>query len=183
MKKFIAIAIAVLTVCSFTTVAFAESTTTLTTTVPDAEYTLNIPADQTITYGAEETNIGNVTVTNSKGFAVGKNLEVTVTYDSFKCGDVATTIPFKLIKEKEGLYNWSSIEVLTGGSFVFEGQDDDTVTEKAIDEFSYTTSANTYYEDAEVDYINLKITSTDWGKALAGDYTATITFTAEVVAA
>ena len=44
MKKLIAIVLAALTVLSFSTVAFAADTTTLTTTVPDATYTLNIPA-------------------------------------------------------------------------------------------------------------------------------------------
>jgi len=115
MKKFIAIAIAVLTVFSFTTVAFAESTTTLTTTVPDAEYTLNIPADQEIEYNATRTNIGLVTVTNSAGFADGKNLCVTVTYDAFKNNENETTIPFilnKIIPEPNGFsivdsaFNW-----------------------------------------------------------------------------
>ena len=82
MKKFIAIVLAVLTVLSFSTVAFAEgNTTTLTTTVPDATYTLNIPADQQITFGATSTDIGTVTVTNSSGFAAGKDLHVTITYD------------------------------------------------------------------------------------------------------
>ena len=33
----------------------------------------------------------------------------------------------------------------------------------------------------EMTDLELKVESVDWGKALAGDYTATITFTAEVV--
>ena len=74
MKKLLAVVLAMLTVFSFGTVAFAANTTTLTTTVPDAEYTLNIPADQEIPFGATSTDIGNVTVTNASGFAVGKNL-------------------------------------------------------------------------------------------------------------
>ena len=35
---------------------------------------------------------------------------------------------------------------------------------------------------ANITAINLLVDSDDWGKALAGEYTATITFTAEVVA-
>ena len=81
MKKFIAIALAVLTVLSFSTVAFAADTTTLTTTVPDATYTLNIPADQEIAFGTIDTDIGSMTVTNSSGFAEGKNLQVSLTFD------------------------------------------------------------------------------------------------------
>ena len=33
-----------------------------------------------------------------------------------------------------------------------------------------------------LDHISVAVNSSDWGKALAGEYTATITFTAEVVA-
>ena len=97
MKKIFAILLAVTLLASMATVvSAAESTTTLSTTVPAASYTLNIPADQTIEFGATETNIGNVTVTNSAGFAEGKNLSVTVTYDEFTSAGLSTTIPFSL---------------------------------------------------------------------------------------
>ena len=61
MKKFFAIALAVAMFASMATVASAaENTTTLTTTVPAATYTLNIPANQEIPFGATQTNIGSV---------------------------------------------------------------------------------------------------------------------------
>lgn len=173
MKKFIAIAIAVLTVFSFTTVAFAESTTTLTTTVPDAEYTLNIPADQEIPYGAESTNIGSISVTNASGFAEEKNLKVTLTFDDFKCEEASTTIPFYI--QMQGT-NVVLGDKNSGDFLTFVGQADGTTSEYAIeykDSTQFYSASKTY----------LKINSTDWGKALAGEYTATITFTAEVVAA
>ena len=173
MKKFIAIAIAVLTVFSFTTVAFAESTTTLTTTVPDAEYTLNIPADQEIPFGATSTDIGNVTATNSKYFAVGKNLKITVTYDDFTCADASTTIPISIIM-KGNMASIQDVEIASGDILYFKGKTDGTLSERPF---------ATLEQMHEFTNMILNVKSTDWGKALAGDYTATITFTAEVVAA
>ena len=97
MKKIFAILLAVTMLASMATVASAaESTTTLTTTVPAASYTLNIPADQKIEFGATETDIGNITVTNSNGFAWGKNLKVTLSWEDFKSDGVASTIPFHI---------------------------------------------------------------------------------------
>lgn len=173
MKKFIAIAIAVLTVFSFTTVAFAESTTTLTTTVPDAEYTLNIPADQKIDFGAESTDIGSISVTNSSGFAVGKNLKVAISYDDFTCEDVNTKIPFTITLACVGTAT-ETINVNSGDDIIFDGKDDGSVNQYIpLNTINFAPAKNTL----------IKINSTDWGKALAGNYTATITFTAEVVAA
>ena len=96
MKKFFAILLAVTMLASMATVVSAESTTTLTTTVPAASYTLNIPADQEIVFGATATDIGVVTVTNSNGFAWGKHLKVTLSWEDFKSEGVASTIPFSI---------------------------------------------------------------------------------------
>ena len=96
MKKIISLILVLVTALSMHTMAFAESTTTLTTTVPDATYTLNVPANQKIDFGKTEVNIGNVTVSDSNGFAVGKNLKVTITYDAFTSTSVNTTIPFEI---------------------------------------------------------------------------------------
>lgn len=169
MKKVISFVLAVMLLASMVPTVFAANatpgTTTLTTTVPDAEYTLNIPADQEITFGATSTEIGNVTVTNAKNFASGKNVEVTVTYDAFKSESVSTTIPFTL-KYDSGHVN-SPFDKPSGESFVFSGKSDGTVEEKA--------NLNS------VKALIVAVSSANWGKALAGDYTATITFTAEVV--
>ena len=96
MKKLTTLVLALALAASLAVPAFAANTTTLTTTVPAATYTLNIPADQEIPYGAISTNIGNVTVTDSASFAEGKNLEVTVKKDSFKSDTTNTTIAFTL---------------------------------------------------------------------------------------
>ena len=177
MKKFFAILLAVTMLASMATVASAaESTTTLTTTVPAATYTLNIPANQEIEFGATNTDIGNVTVTNASGFAVGKNLEVTASYSSFKSDGVVTEIPYSLqLKCSSKTEQWVS-----GNSKTFEGKADGTVS-KTTYIMVPPSGAGTAYSPSPVSAIQLIIDSEDWGKALAGEYTATITFTAEVV--
>lgn len=167
MKKIVSLLLAVLMLVPFSTMAFAENTTTLTTVVPGATYTLNIPADQTIDYGATEAHIGNITVTDSSGFAIGKNLYVTVTYDDFTCPNTSTTIPF-VVSQHRASPNVSTIyeEIISGSTIEFLGKEDGTVIEKTYEGYSEGTFIN--------------ISSEDWGKAEPGTYTATITFTAEV---
>lgn len=177
MKKLFAILLAVTMLASMATVvSAAENTTTLTTTVPAATYTLNIPADQEIEFGATNTEIGNVTVTNAKGFAVGKNLQVTANYDSFKADGIVTEIPYVLkLKCSTKTEQWSS-----GGSKIFEGNADGTVDQKTFIMVP-PSGAGTAYSPSPVSAIQLVINSEDWGKALGGVYTSTITFTCEVV--
>ena len=166
MKKVIAFVLAMTMVFSMAVVASAESTTTLTTTVPAATYTLNIPADAVVPFGQEFTTLGNITVTDGSGFASGKNVEVAVTYDAFKADspDISTTIPFTFAttgtdaKVDSGSSRWSS-----GATFSFPGKSDGSIAEKRFNA------------------VGIYVYSKDWGKALAGNYTATITFTAKVV--
>ena len=165
MKKIIAFLMVIAMMIPMATVASA-STTTLTTTVPAAEYTLIIPEDTTVEFGTLFTQLNPmVTVSNAKGFANGKNLAVTVNYDAFKCEGVSTTIPFKLTPNSDsGSRAWDS-----GTSIIFEGKTDGTVA----------TTAK--WGTLGLPYIGVKVLSDDWGKALAGTYTAVLTFTSEVV--
>lgn len=172
MKKTMASLICVLMLVPFATMAFAENVTTLTTTIPGAAYTLNIPADQTIDYGATETKIGDLTVTNSSGFAVDKNLHVTATYDDFACPNTETTIPF-VLGYALGVHK---TEMVSGSIFEFYGKEDGCVRETAK---FYRYDGMPFDEDP--DYYYIGIASECWGKAEPGIYTATINFTAEVV--
>ena len=181
MKKIVSIILVLVTVLSMSTMAFADGTTTLTTTVPAATYTLNIPADQTIAFGATSTEIGNVTVSNSAGFAEGKNLKVTTTYSEFTSEDVSTSIPF-VVKTKHPVINPSDesklfCELVSGNAITFLGQEDTTVKEAG---YNYNDSKFEFREKP-ISGLYLFIDSSAWGKALGGDYTATITFTSEVV--
>ena len=183
MKKLLATLLTMGMVFSCSTVAFATNETVLTTTVPGATYTLNIPANQEIPFGATSTDIGNVTVTDSSGFALGKNLEVTITYDAFKAKDASTTIPYYLsiygtYETMNSPSGWSpiSIEKESGSFLTFRGQGNGTCSAY----FDLATSAGTE-ADNDTKAIVLNAKSSDWGKALAVEYSSTITFTAEVV--
>ena len=169
MKKIFAILLAVTLLASMATVvSAAESTTTLSTTVPAASYTLNIPADQTIEFGATETNIGNVTVTNSAGFAEGKNLSVTVTYDEFTSAGLSTTIPFSLEMSAPSSYGTTERPLASGSSMIFKGTAAGTVKEKTT--IRVTVGNMGAQSDEPITGILLNIDSADWGKALGGEY-------------
>ena len=177
MKKLIAIVLAIMILASMATIVSAANTTTLTTTVPAATYTLNIPADQEIPFGAKSTSIGELTVSDAVGFAVGKSLRITLTYSDFTCADVSTTIPMKInaihkAVEGSGSSGTNAVDISSGDSLLFRGTSSGEVAVPRI-------VTNGYYD---LSHLVVKIDSEDWGKALAGEYTTTITFTAEVVA-
>lgn len=183
MKRFFAILLAVMLVASMATVASAaENTTTLTTTVPAATYTLNIPADQEIPFGATSTQIGNITVTQSTGFAVGKNLNVTFAYGEFTSEKVSTKIPYTIKgwhkTDDKTNPQWYSDGLPSGTTLTYLGTSSGSVNEQTQLEIQV-------YSDRGIRTVNkgfsIEIRSDDWGKALAGEYTSTITFTAEVV--
>lgn len=169
MKKLFAILLTVAMLASMATVASAASTTTLTTTVPAASYTLNIPADQEINFGDTYADIGELTVSNASGFAEGKNLKVTISYSDFACEDVSTTIPMRVHANYENLFGNGTL-ISSGDALAFKGHSNGTVL------------PNRDNDGNNLNYLAVAVSSTDWGKALAGEYTATITFIAEVVA-
>lgn len=180
MKKLSALLLALALLMSAVPTAFAANTTpnttTLTTTVPSATYVLNIPADQTVTFGEIKTYIGNVTVTDSENFANGKNVDVTVEYAPFvaEAAEISTTIPYKLYQATDtdsGNSGHYTTELASGRKMTFKGKVDGTVDEKTI-----------FGVKSTMESLLVVIQSSDWGKALAGDYKSTITFTSEVVA-
>lgn len=170
MKKLIAILLTSILFLSVSVNVFADGTTTLTTTVPAATYTLNIPADQEIAFGASQSRIGYITVTDSNGFAKGKDIQVTITYEPFSSDTVTTTIPYSLSISENNSY----LTLQSGESIYFKGLDTGKVSEKPV----ASQNGNGSYELGGLDVI---ISSTSWGKALAGEYSSTITFTSEVV--
>lgn len=178
MKKLSALFLTLVLLMSAVPVAFAENaaanTTTLTTTVPSASYVLNIPADQEIPFGQERTEIGNITITDGKNFASGKNVKVTTSYEPFAAENVSTTIPYRLegVGISSGKRYSTSVDSLT-----FMGKSDGTVAEKV----RWACNQLVIGQTCEMDYVVMYIQSSAWGKALAGDYKSTITFTSEVV--
>ena len=186
MKKLASFLLVLAMILSMGTLAFADGTTTLSTTVPAAQYTLNIPADQTSPFGATSAEIGTVTVSDSSGFAKGKNLNVTVTYDAFSSSDVSTTIPFELVlcgAQISGTSVSQTKKFASGEDLVFRGLSSGSVESKAFMLHYYSNSSPVQEYDIYVGQLKVSMLSTDWGKALGGDYTAQITFTSEVVVA
>lgn len=163
MKKLLAILLAALSAFSMTAIAYAENTTTLTTTVPDTTYTLNIPADQTVEFNETSKSIGMVTVTDAEGFSVGKNLKVTIDHGSFSSSSTDTTIPF--------VVGNAGVEVIS--ILLFKGQSNGAVSDAYVSGYTALMCKD----------LRIKIADSAWGGALPGDYSATITFTAEVVIA
>ena len=175
MKKLASFLLVLAMILSMGTLAFADGTTTLSTTVPAAQYTLNIPADQTIPFGATSTEIGNVTVSDSSGFAVGKNLHVTLTYAPFSSTEVSSTIPFyiRAIGTNSSSPSAGKQSISSGDVLVYEGLTSGEVYSNAL----FTVDGKVY----ALDHLSIEMLSSDWGKALGGDYTAQITFTSEIV--
>ena len=123
MKKLTTLVLALALAASLAVQAFAANTTTLTTTVPAATYTLNIPADQEIPFGKTSTNIGSISVTDGVGFASGKDLKVTLTYDAFASESVATTIPFLIQLGWAVNSSASYADINSNDSIIFKGKD------------------------------------------------------------
>lgn len=188
MKKIVSIILVLVTVLSMGTMAFADGATKLTTTVPAAKYTLNIPADQVVTFGATTVTVGKVTVTNSENFAEGKNVAVTITYDgAFSSEEASTTIPYEV-------YAFAEIST-SGGSYGSGGESTHTIEKpsgsvltfkglpggKCNEYFNFERSGwGTHYDTL---VLKMRMDSSDWGKALGGEYSTTITFTSKVVQA
>lgn len=184
MKKISALILALALLASALPAALAANAThssmTLTTTVPSARYVLNIPADQTVTYGEARTYIGNVTVTDSQGFAKGKALTVTVEYAPFaaEAEEISTTIPYTLYQTEatdssDQYLDLNAVSLASGGKIKFVAKGDGTLTECApfVDELDAWYTMNN---------LIVQIESEDWLKALSGDYKSTITFTSEI---
>ncbi len=189
MRKTIALILAVCTLLSFAVAASADTvtsgTTTLTTKVPAASYTMKVPADQTIKYGAMHTEIGIVTIENSEGFSEKKNVEVTVGLKEFTSKGVDTTIPYEIAtKWNDGGYYSFDTKMYPEAVLRFEGQQDGTVKSNAtsIDVNGVTKNPPKPASDNQLTQMEIKIASGYWANALAGDYTSTITFTSKVVA-
>ena len=158
MKKLTALLLVLVLICSLSVTAFAAGeqtgTTTITAEVPEASYTIHIPADMTLEYGNTDIqDIGTVYISdpvqvtgaiyvriNPSGNLINGSNSIPVTYWIGSEGDYGRTF---------------------GGS------------EGAINRVMYygtnTSNPNTYFTDA----IGAEIA--DW-TAEPGTYTATITF-------
>jgi len=125
--------------------------------------------DQKVEFNTLLHTLETPTVANESGFAVGKNILISITHTDFTSAGLSTTIPFALKASIDG----GGIRLVID-EIKFEGNNAGKVDEAKFE--GEDGVWRTVYE------MYLTFAAKDWGKALGGDYTATITFTSEVVA-
>lgn len=186
MKKTLALLLALVLIVASAPAAFATSETSqsikLTTTVPSAAYTLNIPTDTEIVYGAKDTSIGYLTITDSRGFFEGKNVKVELKGDKFSSKTTSTYIPYSVgvnytsdLNTSDPATSHHETAYNSGRWMIFRGTNNGNVERLAYDSYGGT--------ECYVGDLGILISASAWCKALAGDYTSTITFTASVTSA
>lgn len=166
MKKSLAFLMAAAMMTSMPLAVCATSgQTTLTTVVPEASYTLNVPANFTIEYGATMVEIGDVTITNADGFSPYKGLKLTrKAFDHLRCDDVDTHIEF-------GIYDNHGDTTMSGSN-----------REHGIQLSGNDEGGLTPIEGLVGEKIYFKLSDeSQWAKAKTGTYTTTLEFTTEVV--
>ena len=170
MKKLLALLIAFLLVLPLATVASAE-TMTMTLTVPEADYTLVIPRDQEIPFRSKGEVLGSVRVKDVSGFAEGKNLRVTVSAAPFTSATTDTVLTYTL-SGQQAITGGKEFALGTNFDIVFEGQSDGSLGFSKV----MTGSGLEGFDCLEIDF-----NEDDWDDLKPGDYTATITFNAQIV--
>ncbi len=156
MQKICALLLAITLTLGTTAVALAEGdktgTTTLTATVPEHSYTINIPADMTLEFGNDDYQvIGDVYVSNLVNIAenADRMIGCGVTATDLKKGEKSIPVAYYY---KEGS-SWTTLRV-----------------DGSINTLNFDPSSLKKYT------ISAKIKKSDWGTAEPGAYTATITF-------
>lgn len=139
--------------------------------IPAPAYTLNIPANQMVSYKTESHDIGCPTVSDAFGFAAGKDIKLSISWTEFRSESTSTTIPFamKFTSHSNESYDFTS------GTVYFIGNDVGTVEEYPVD-ISISTG-----EHIPVACFMLKFNAVDWDNALPGEYKASITFSTEIM--
>ena len=147
--------------------------------IPAPAYTLNIPANQIVSYKTESHDIGCPTVSDAFGFAAGKDIKLSISWTEFRSESTSTTIPFamKFTSPSNESYDFTS------GTVYFIGNDVGTVEEYPVD-ISISTG-----EHIPVACFMLKFNVVDWdnalpgeyNKAMTGEYKASITFSTEIM--
>lgn len=166
MRKIIALLMVIAMMIPLAVVATAaENTTTLTVQVPAANYELNIPFDQpNVEFGADIYLVsGSLSADSSSGFSPNKHLDVTVTYDAFRADGISSTIPYTLAIAS------SNTPLASGSSVRIPGNSNGQLNDYPVVDGKEVTAFVLLFEEEA------------WNKALAGTYTSTLTFTAEIV--
>ncbi len=130
MKKVLSLMLAFALVCSLSVLAFAEGeqtgTTTITAEVPEASYTIHIPADATLTYGdtsvktlgdvyvSDLVNVNGTIHVNSYATVLknGSNY-ITITYTVVFPSGVSYPVPFSGESSQFASWNFSDVDSAT----------------------------------------------------------------------
>lgn len=152
MKKLIALMLGLVMIFSLSTTAFADGeqtgTTTITAEVPEASYTIHIPADVALEYGnSSDQTIGDVYVSNVVG---EPTIWLTTTYTDLSNG--SSIIPVTYLRWIDGI----SFSLSSGDNISITS----SVSEYRIDKYTITAC----------------VSDSDWAAAAPGTYTATMTF-------
>ena len=154
MRRFLAPVLALLAVCCLSTAALADDP-------PAPSWNLNIPADTAVPYGATDTSIGWVTVSDVEN-ADSYVITCKISHTDFASG--ADTIPLEVVIDWHigGVFDPMYAHLSTGSDFALY---DVTVPDRA--------------SKAEVFAL---VDAADWAAAAPGVYTATVTYTSELLA-
>lgn len=155
MKKIAALLLALVMLTSLTVTALAAGektgTTTLTATVPGADYTIHVPANMTLEYGnTSEQEIGEAYVTDVTG--VTGAVECKVNASALKNGSNYIAVTYHFLGQSE-------------------------VTKTVTGESEYLFDMHVYEALSTTQYVSIvcKAKVDDW-TAEPGTYTATMTF-------
>ncbi len=170
MKKRIALLLALLMMVSLSATAFAAGvqtgTMTITAEIPEASFTMHIPADMTLEYGnTEKQEVGEVYVTDVTGFAA-----VTVQFpytDLINTSDPTDTIPLVLYEYYES----------EGQDHSYELRKDGITTSSSLPIVYNTFSPEQSLPEGRYATVMLDALVSDWSGATVGaTYQAQVTF-------
>ena len=159
MKKILSLVLVIVMMMSMTVTAFAtgtqSGTSTVTAVVPDATYTIHIPADMTLVYGiGARHEVGKVYVTNAQNVPDGKTIVAKMEATPLKSTE-GNVIPVVFEYDR----NEGDYKDITGNI--------PTVYKETEDE--YLTA-----------YLYARVTEADWKAAKPGTYISTITYSFEI---
>ncbi len=164
MEKTIVLLLAIMLVISMAVTVFAvesqNGTTTLTANVPDAAYTIQIPADMELTFGiSEPQEIGTLTVSDCSHFRNGEAIYCLIEFTDLKFSDFVIPVKYTyVIPERDNIEGELEATSESDRIYMLYKKDDSGNSEY----FSMILYAN--------------VSESDWEKAGYGQYTATMNF-------
>jgi hypothetical protein len=170
MKKIAALLLALVMLTGLTVTALADKTgtTKLTVVVPEADYTIHVPADTTLTYGnTSGQSIGDVYVTDVTGYNL---VYVEISYtDLINTNDSSDIIPLTLNSGIKGTYIYNMVN--HDGSSLPDG------VYIGAEIAAVSSLDMTGYDENGYAKVEVLATVSDWSGATSGaTYQAVVTF-------